>query len=126
MGRVVHFEIHADDTERAVKFYSSVFGWTFNRWEENPYWLIETGPRDTPGIDGGLLPRQGAIDGTAVIAFVCTVDVDDLDRTIASVQENGGTIVVEKQPIPGIGWLAYGKDTEGNTFGMMQSDEGAA
>ena len=75
MGRVVHFEIHADDPERAVAFYSNVFGWTVSRWGENPYWMIETGPRDEPGIDGGLMERQGEVDGTAVIAFVCTVDV---------------------------------------------------
>jgi predicted enzyme related to lactoylglutathione lyase len=93
---------------------------------ENPYWMIETGPPDEPGIDGGLMERQGEVDGTAVIAFVCTVDVENLDATMAAVQENGGSIAVEKQPIPGIGWLAYGKDTEGNLFGMMQSDESAA
>jgi predicted enzyme related to lactoylglutathione lyase len=126
MGRVVHFEIHADDSERAVAFYRNVFGWTFSQWGDNPYWMIETGPRDAPGIDGGLLPRRGEIDGTAVTAFVCTVDVDDLDAAMAAVQENGGSIALEKQPVPGVGWLAYGKDTEGNLFGMMQSDESAA
>ena len=126
MGRVVHFEIHADDPERAVQFYTTVFGWEFHQWEGNPYWLIQTGPDDTPGIHGGLLQRQGQIDGTAVIAFVCTIDVDDLDASVVAVQENGGMVALEKQPIPGIGWLAYGKDTEGNIFGMMQSDPGAA
>lgn len=126
MGRVVHFEIQADDTERAVAFYRNVFGWTFNQWEGNPYWLIETGPRDTPGIDGGLLPRNSPVEGMGVIAFVCTVDVEDLDATMAAVQENGGSIALEKQSVPGVGWLAYGLDTEGNLFGMMQSDPSAA
>ena len=105
MGRVVHFEIHADDTDRAVQFYSKTFGWTFNQWEGNPYWLITTGPPDTPGIDGGLSQRHGEIDGEAVIAYVCTIDVDDLDAAVAAVQENGGRITIEKQPIPGVGWL---------------------
>ncbi len=126
MGRVVHFEIHADDTERAVKFYTNVFGWKFSQWGDNPYWLIETGPRDAPGIDGGLLQRNRDLDSTAVTAFVCTVDVDDLDGAIAAALENGGTMAMEKQSVPGVGWLAYCLDSEGNIFGMMQSDEGAA
>ena len=126
MGRVVHFEIHADDTERAVKFYTNVFGWKFSQWGDNPYWLIETGPRDAPGIDGGLVPRNRDLDSTAVTAFVCTVDVDDLDGAIAAALENGGTMAMEKQAVPGVGWLAYCLDSEGNIFGMMQSDESAA
>jgi predicted enzyme related to lactoylglutathione lyase len=125
MGRVVHFEIHAEEPERAVAFYQSVFGWKFTQWEGNPYWLIETGPKDVPGIDGGLLPRNSPVEGTGVIAFVCTADVDDLDASMAAVKENGGSIAMEKQSVPGVGWLAYGIDTEGNIFGMMQSDPNA-
>jgi predicted enzyme related to lactoylglutathione lyase len=123
MPRVVHFEIHAADPERGVKFYENVFGWTFQKWEgPMDYWLITTGPDSEPGINGGLIRRQGGIDGQAVIAYVCTVGVDDLDATMASVEANGGTVAVPKMPIPGVGWLAYYKDTEGNIFGIMQSD----
>jgi len=127
MPRVVHFEIHAADPERAVKFYEKVFGWTFQKWEgPMEYWLVTTGPDDQPGINGGLLKRQGEIDGQAVIAYVCTVDVADLDGSMATVEANGGTVAVPKMPIPGMGWLAYYKDTEGNIFGMMQNDPSAA
>ena len=126
MGRVVHFEIHADDTKRAVDFYSQTFGWKFSQWGDNPYYLIETGPQEEPGIDGGLTQRQAKVDGDGVIAFVCTVDVDDLDIAMAAVTANGGQIVVGKQTIPGVGWLAYGKDTEGNVIGLMQEDDSAA
>ena len=123
MPRVVHFEIHAADPERGVKFYERVFGWTFQKWEgPMDYWLITTGPDSEPGINGGLLPRRGEIDGQAVIAYVCTIGVDDLDATAATVEANGGTVAVPKMPIPGMGWLAYYKDTEGNIFGMMQPD----
>ena len=126
MPRVVHFEIHAADPERGVKFYEKVFGWKFQKWEgPMDYWLITTGPDSEPGINGGLLPRRGEIDGQAVIAYVCTIGVDDLDATAATVEANGGTVAVPKMPIPGMGWLAYYKDTEGNIFGMMQPDEGA-
>jgi len=127
MSRVVHFEVHAEDPERAIRFYSAVLGWSFKHWGgPQDYWLITTGPADQPGIDGGMVRRQGAIDGQAVIAFVCTVGVDSVDDTVAKALENGGTIALPKMAIPGVGWLAYVKDTEGNIFGMMQNDPSAA
>jgi uncharacterized protein len=123
MPRVVHFEIHAGDPARAVKFYERMFGWTFQKWEgPMEYWLVTTGPDKQPGINGGLLPRRGEADGQAVIGYVCTVDVKAIDESIATVESNGGTVVVPKMPLPGMGWLVYCKDTEGNIFGMMQED----
>lgn len=77
------------------------------------------------GIDGGLMKRMTPIDGEAVIAYVCTMGVEDLDSTIKRVEENGGTVAIPKDAIPGVGWLAYFKDTEGNLFGAMQSDMSA-
>jgi predicted enzyme related to lactoylglutathione lyase len=126
MPRVVHFEIHAADPDRAIKFYQEVFGWTFQKWDgPMPYWIVITGPADKPGINGGLVPRRDAIDGQAVIAYVCTVDVDSIDTSIATAEAKGATVVVPKMPIPGVGWLVYCKDTEGNIFGMMQADVSA-
>lgn len=127
MPRVVHFEIHAENPERAIAFYQSVFPWEFSRWPGPlDYWLIKTGPDDQPGINGGLIKRKGVIDGTAVIAYVCTVDTDSVDTASANVTTAGGTIVVPKTAIPAVGWLVYCKDTEGNIFGIMQSDPKAA
>jgi hypothetical protein len=127
MPRVIHFEIHADQPERAIQFYRGLFNWEFSKWEgPMPYWLIMTGPKEQPGIDGGMVPRQGGIDGQAVIAYVCTVDVPSVDEYLTKVQAGGGTVALPKMPIPGVGWLAYCKDTEGNLFGMMQSDPAAA
>ena len=126
MPRVVHFEIHAADPDRAVNFYTTLFGWSFQKWEgPMDYWLVTTGPNDQPGINGGLVRRQGEIDGQAVIAYVCTVDVEDLDASVQTALDNGGQIALPKMPIPGMGWLAYCKDTEGNIFGMMQGDPNA-
>ena len=126
MPRVVHFEIHAADPERAVNFYKTLFGWTFQKWEgPMDYWLVTTGPNDQPGINGGLVRRQGEIDGQAVIAYVCTVDVENVDASVQIAVDNGGQIALPKMPIPGMGWLAYCKDTEGNIFGMMQGDPNA-
>lgn len=123
MARVVHFEIHADDPERAVKFYSACFGWEFHKWEGPiDYWLITTGTKEEIGIDGGLMKRMTPIDGKAVIAYVGILGVDDLDNAIGMVVKHGGTVEVPKDMIPGVGWLAYFKDTEGNLFGALQPE----
>ena len=127
MPRVVHFEIHAADPERAVNFYKTLFDWQFQKWEgPMDYWLITTGPNDQPGINGGLMRRQGEIDGQAVIAYVCTVDVADVDASTNTAVSNGAQVVMPKFPIAGVGWLVYCKDTEGNIFGMMQAEPNAA
>ncbi len=64
MPRVVHFEIQAENTERAARFYERTFDWKFHRWEgPQEYWLISTDPSSDRGIDGGLLPRRGNIFG---------------------------------------------------------------
>lgn len=126
MPRVVHFEIHASEPARAADFYTKVFDWTITKWGGPvDYWLVDTGGNDQPGINGGIVKRMGEIDGQAVIAYVCTVDVDSLDKYSERVLNFGGQNVVPKMPVPGIGWLAYFKDTEGNIFGIMQNDPDA-
>ena len=127
MPRPIHFEIQAENTERAMKFYRDLLGWEFSQWGGQPYWLVKTGDKGTPGIDGGLLPRRGPgpADMQAVNAFVCTVDVADCDAMAKKVAEAGGSVVVPKMPIPTVGWLAYAKDIEGNIFGFMQMDANA-
>ena len=58
-SRVIHFEIPADDPQRAVNFYTRVFDWTFQKWAgPQDYWLVTTGASQEPGINGGLLKRQ--------------------------------------------------------------------
>jgi predicted enzyme related to lactoylglutathione lyase len=124
-SRPVHFEIHAADPERAAAFYSSVFGWKIERWGEVPYWLISTG--EGPGIDGGLLPRHGAEPAAdaPVNGFPVTMSVEDIDDMLERIMAAGGTLALPKHAVAGVGWLAYCKDTEGNIFGTMQSDESA-
>lgn len=132
MNRVVHFEIHAADPERAARFYGDVFGWSIREWTvpgvdvapENRYWLASTGSRDEPGIDGGILVRRGPApaEGQPVNAFICTIGVDSLDHYVEKALAAGGTVAVPKMPIEGVGWVAYCKDTEGNLFGMLQPE----
>jgi predicted enzyme related to lactoylglutathione lyase len=128
MHRLVHFEIHADDLERAANFYSKLLGWTVTKWDGPvEYWLISTGPSDKPGINGGLMKRRGPRPepGQAVNAYVCTTEVPDLDATLATSSQLGATPAVPKMAVPGVGWLAYIIDPEGNIFGLMQPDPAA-
>jgi predicted enzyme related to lactoylglutathione lyase len=125
MGRPVHFEIHATDPERSREFYEEVFGWAFRQWSGQQYWVILTGEDDQPGINGGMLPRQGETPetGAAVNAFVVTVDVADLDATLETALKFGGETRLPRMPVPGVGWLAYLADPDGNLFGVLQADE---
>ncbi|HEU5102611.1 MAG TPA: VOC family protein [Roseiflexaceae bacterium] len=122
MARVVHFELAADDPERAIQFYEKVFGWQIQKWDgPQDYWLATTGERGTPGIDGAIMRRDPNMP-----AVVNTIDVASLDESLAKLTANGGTVVAPKMTIPGVGYMAYCQDTEGNTFGMMQADPAAA
>jgi predicted enzyme related to lactoylglutathione lyase len=128
MPRPVHFEIQADNPGRAITFYETLFDWKFNQWGDQKYWLISTGDKSQPGIDGGLMPRPqaGAPEAMAAVnCYVCTIDVPDLDTYVDKATKSGGTLALPKMAIPTVGWLAYCKDTEGNIFGMMQMDENA-
>ena len=126
MPRVVHFEIHADKPDRAVKFYTDLFGWKIDRMPgPMDYWLITTGPNNEPGINGGLMERRGEQSGDKVISYVCTVDVPAIDEYTKRAVALGGKNVVPKMAIPAVGWLTYCNDTEGNIFGLMQADPNA-
>jgi uncharacterized protein len=127
MSRVIHFEIQASEPQVLVDFYTALLGWSFKKWEGSEYWLIETGPDDQPGINGGLLPRpNGApLEAQAVNAFVCTAQVASLDESLARAVELGAGVALPKMPVPGVGWLAYIKDPDGNLVGLLQPDEGA-
>jgi predicted enzyme related to lactoylglutathione lyase len=118
MPRPIHFEIPCDNPERVIAFYQTVFGWTVQKWEgPMPYWLVTTGPDGEPGINGGIMMKQHPQQ-----PCVNTVGVANVDEAVTSVTASGGEVAVPKMAIPGVGWLAYGKDPEGNIFGMMQND----
>jgi predicted enzyme related to lactoylglutathione lyase len=128
MPRVVHFEIHASQPQLLIDYYTALFGWKIERWGPIEYWTIETGPADQPGINGGLVPRQGAAPSAMqpVGAFVCTVEVTVLDESVDRAVALGGSLALPKMPIPSVGWLAYIKDPDGNILGLMQTDPKAA
>lgn len=119
MPRVVHFEIHADDPERAVKFYTKAFGWKIDKWGTAPYWLATTGEKTEPGINGAILPRDKKL------ATVNSIAVPSIDEAMRAVKAAGGKVLTAKMPVTGMGWNAYCLDTEGNTFGLFQGDPSA-
>lgn len=130
MARVVHFEIQADDADRARAFYAAAFDWTFVDYShalDSPYWGVITGPSDTPGIDGGLQPRPAPAPtmGHGTNAFVCTVQVEDYDETERRILDAGGVVALPKMALTGLAWQGYYLDTEGNTFGIHQPDPDA-
>ncbi len=131
MARVVHFEIQADDVERAKAFYEATLDWSFQDWSGvsgATYWGIVTGPEDAPGINGGLLQRPASTPGPGqgTNAYVCTAQVDDFDATQARILAAGGQVALPKMALTGIAWQGYFLDTEGNTFGIHQPDPNAA
>ena len=130
MGRVIHFEIHVDDMERAKKFYGEVFGWTFEDWTAYagaPYFGTVSGKEGERGIEGALMQRIGPKPavGQSVNAFVCTLGVEDYDATEAKILQMGGKLAMPKTALTGMAWQGYYIDTEGNLLGIHQPDETA-
>ncbi len=129
MNRVVHFEIQVENPERAIKFYQDIFGWKFEKWGEQAYWMIMTAEKDSkePGINGGLLPRPAKTPphecGTN--SFVCTMQVENFDEIAKKILDNGGIVAMPKFALAGMAWQGYFLDTEGNTFGVHQTDVNA-
>ncbi len=118
--RVMHFDIPAEDPKRAEEFFKKAFGWSFNKWDgPMDYWLVTTGEGGY-GIDGGM--SGGKKPGDHVIN---TIGVDDIKAAQKSIEEAGGKIVVPIMPVPGVGWLLYFDDTEGNRWGVMEDDSEA-
>ena len=126
-NRVVHFEIQADDVPRAKQFYEKVLGWKISQMMTKEkggmdYWGVETG--EGVGINGGIYERPASNE--KFYMYDCTVQVPDIDKAMEAVKANGGEITREKGEIPGVGWFATAKDTEGNRFGLMQPTEWVA
>ncbi len=118
MPRVIHFEIAIDKPDRAVKFYTEVFGWKVDKWGPVDYWLVQTG--EGPGIDGALKPRESPGEGTTN-----TIEVTDLEEAMAKVASEGGEVLSEIMTVPGVGRFARCRDPEGNVFGIMEMDGSA-
>jgi uncharacterized protein len=134
---VVHFEIPADQPERAAKFYRELFGWDVNRWEGSQeekagmdyrpeafeYWMVRTVPTDAegrptgPGVNGGIMRRM--FPDQAPVNYI---NVPNVDEFAQRAERLGAKPLVPKRPVPGMGWFAQLSDTEGNVFAIWEND----
>jgi uncharacterized protein len=122
-GRVVHFEIPADDVSRAETFYREAFGWTMNSIPDMGYTMVSTVPTDEKGmpkepgaINGGMLARQEPVTGPVI-----TIDVDDIDGALERIEKLGGKVLRPKTAVGDMGHAAYFRDSEGNAVGLWQN-----
>ena len=119
MPKINHFEINADNPQRAIDFYKNVFKWKVEKWEGPlDYWIITAGDEDEMGINGGLQKRENKED-----KIINYIGVKSVNNIVKKVEENGGKILKPKSPIPGVGYYAFFEDTEGNRLGIMEEDE---
>jgi predicted enzyme related to lactoylglutathione lyase len=127
---VVHFEIPADNPDRAIKFYRELFGWDIQKWTSDggpEYWMVSTVPAGEngrparPGVNGGLTRRQHPDHPP-----VNYIGVESVDEYVRKAKRLGAQEVMPKTPVKGMGWFAHLKDTEGNVFAIWEMDGKAA
>jgi hypothetical protein len=118
MPTIVHFEIPADDVERAKSFYSKLFGWEIKEIPGMDYWMVMTGGEKT--VNGGMMKRQNPQQ-----QIVDYIDVPSVDKYTAEVKKLGGKIIVPKTAIPEMGYFALCLDTENNAFGIWEDNKNA-
>jgi predicted enzyme related to lactoylglutathione lyase len=122
MPTIVHFDVPADDPGRARQFYSDLFGWKFQAPPGfSDYYIVETKDLEGgPGIGGGLGKR-----GSPDQHIMNYIGVPSVDEYLEKVKSLGGSVILQKMPVPGFGHLAICMDTEGNPFGLWQEDPAA-
>lgn len=116
---MAHFAINADDPGEARRFYAAVFGWTFEPWGPPEFFHIRTADGGSPGMHAALQGRRDFGD-RRVVGFECTVAVDDVDAVTDAVRAQGGTVLMEKTTLAGIGDLVWFADPSGNVVGAMR------
>ena len=126
MPKVVHFEIPADDVDRAKKFYGSTFGWELQTMQmgEGEYTIVQTTavdeqtqlPTEPGAINGGMFQRDERLTSPVI-----TIDVDGIDDVLKQIEDAGGSTIQPRTPIPGMGAFAYFKDPEGNVMGLWET-----
>jgi len=119
-NKIAHFDIAADDVERARRFYERVFGWRFEPFGPPDFYLIHTGPTTDPGIHGSVSKRREPAGKGCRTAYECTISVDDLAAIKAAILANGGKIVLDEYEIVGVGRLIRFEDSEGNVVCAMR------
>ncbi|MBK9013802.1 MAG: VOC family protein [Saprospiraceae bacterium] len=121
MGIIIHFDISADDLQRARHFYEEMFGWKFEQFPGGPqeYFLIDTSPNSTEkGLTGGMAKREKEYQ--KITDFI---QVDSMDESIAKLEKLGGKVIEPKTYIPTVGFIAGCEDTERNIIGLIELEK---
>ncbi len=117
-----HFSINAQDVESARRFYEAVLGWRFEAWGPPEFYLVTTGEG---GIQGSLQRRRELVEGTPMLGLEGTFAVEDVDEVARAVVANGGTMLMDKTRLAGVGDLIWFVDPAGNAVGAMHYDAAA-
>jgi predicted enzyme related to lactoylglutathione lyase len=120
----VHFEVPADDVERAKTFYREAFGWQIKAYpgmaDYHGMTTAEVGPDMMPlkpgAINGGLFQREPQLSTP-----VLTIGVDDIDEALQKVERLGGKVLMGRQAVADMGFTGYFTDPEGNVMGLWQN-----
>ena len=120
MPTITHFDIPADDLERASKFYAELFGWKIEKvpGPMDYYFIHTTNEKGEQGVGGGMAKRDNPQD-----RITNYIDVPSIDEYLAKVEKLGGKVILTKTPVPGFGYLAVCLDTENNAFGLWETEE---
>lgn len=121
---LTHFAINSDDVERDKAFYERVFGWTFSAFGPPGFYRIATG--DGPhAVGGAIQARRELVEGTRTIGYECSMAVDDVDAVVETVRGAGGTVLMERTTITGVGHLVAFADPSGNVVLAIDYDDAA-
>jgi uncharacterized protein len=127
---VVHFEIVGDDPEKLASFYGDLFGWNIQKMpmEGMPYWMVQTVktneqgmPLEAGSINGGITQKMSPDQRP-----INYVNVESVSDYVLKSQKLGATVLMDKTPIPGMGYFAQVMDPQGNSFGLFQGDSTAS
>ena len=119
-NNIAHFDVPADDVERARHFYERVFGRRFEAWGPPDFYMVCTGTAKEPGIHGSVSKRSAPVTGAGRVGYECTISVADLGAIKAAIVANGGKIVLDEEEIVGVGTLIRFTDCEGNVACAMR------
>jgi uncharacterized protein len=132
MPTIVHFEIPADDIERAKKFYTDLFGWKIEKLlgmdtgnssssSDIEYLMITTtDEKGNKALGGGMMKRKMPQQPN-----INYIGVESVDEYASKVEKIGGKVVLSKMAVPGMGYFAVCLDTENNAFAIWESSESA-
>lgn len=125
-GKLVHFDIPVDDVPKAIEFYKHVMGWAkIEKYEaegEGPeYWLVQF--EEDPEAGGGGIGKKSMPEQTPLNYFDAEGGLEAFNQRV---REKGGTVMMEKMPVPTMGYFSVCMDPEGNAFGGWETDENAS